>query len=153
MLISLDQQSVLLVYLSLRDCGPGSGGLKRPRLLSAEQGPSSLRPVFSCDRVKQQLGAGVPSDRPQGGNFSSNYSAASRPRPKTGNLMFGPTEQLQMCTTRFSRALEVYSSNDPVPGSEVYRGTEHLILKIAISHTNVDRYGAPGTVFSINADM
>ena len=37
MLASLDQQSVLLVYLSLRDCGPGSGGLKRSRLLS-EQG-------------------------------------------------------------------------------------------------------------------
>ena len=37
MLTSLDQQSVLLVYLSLRDCGPGSGGLKRSRLLS-EQG-------------------------------------------------------------------------------------------------------------------
>ena len=34
MLTSLDQQSVLLVYLSLRDCGPGSGGLKRSRLLS-----------------------------------------------------------------------------------------------------------------------
>ena len=66
--------------------------------------------------------------------------------------MFGPTEQLQMCTTRFSRALEVYSSNDPVPGSEVYRGQQPEIMKIAISHTNVDRYGAPGTVFSINAD-
>ena len=82
----------------------------------------------------------------------SMYRAASRSLPKTGNLLFGPTEQLRRRTTRFSRALEVYSRNDPVPGSEVYRGTEHEIMKIAISHTNVDRYGAPGTVFSINAD-
>ena len=46
----------------------------------------------------------------------------------------------------------MYSSNDPVPGSEVYRGQQRAIMKIAISHTNVDRYGAPGTDFSINAD-
>ena len=44
------------------------------------------------------------------------------------------------------------SSNDYVKGGYVNEGTLHAIMKNAISHTNVDRYGAPGTVFSINAD-
>ena len=64
--------------------------------------------------------------------------------------MFGPTEQLRRRTTRFSRALEVVSSNDYVKGGYVNEGTQPEIMKMVIFPYKVvilsTRSSSPGMV-------
>ena len=69
-----------------------------------------------------------------------HYGSTSRSLPKSGNCAFGPTEQLRRRTTRFSRALEVVSSNDDVKGGYANEGTQRAIMKMVISHTNSCRH-------------
>ena len=69
---------------------------------------------------------------PPVGLTCNGYSGTSRRRTKTGNPVFGPTEQLRRRTTRFSRALEVVSSNDYVKGGYVNEGTQRGIMKMVI---------------------
>ena len=64
--------------------------------------------------------------------------------------MFGPTEQPRRRTTRFSRALEVVSSNDYVKGGYVNEGTQGSIMKMVIFPYKVvilsTRSSSPGMV-------